>query len=71
MMSYNTASARDVVSLQNWIDGTSCLSREETAYLDHDQELISLASISDNAVEKLENWVEDQLIRFYQGSRAV
>jgi hypothetical protein len=71
MMNFGPAQRRDVESLQNWLDGTGCLAREETAYLTHNRELVSLAPAGDNAILQLEAWVEDKLIRFYRGFRKV
>jgi hypothetical protein len=70
-MSFNCALPRDVLSLQNWTEGTGCISREETEYLEHERELISLAPPGDNAMKQLEDWVEDQFVRHYKGFRAV
>jgi hypothetical protein len=71
MLSFGSAEGRDVRSLQNWLDGTGCLAREETAYLTHSRDLVSLAPAGDNAVLQVETWVEDKLIRFYRGFRKV
>jgi len=71
MLSFGCAQRRDVKSLQNWLDGTGCLAREETAYLTHQKELVSLAPAADNAVTQLEAWVEDKLVRFCSGFRRV
>jgi hypothetical protein len=70
-MSFNCALPRDVLSLQNWVEGTGCLSREETEYLENERELISLAPPGDKAMKQLEDWVEDQFVRHYKGFRAV
>jgi len=64
MLSLNPAQRRDVESLGNWLDGTGCVAGEETAYLGHHQDLVSLAPAGDNAVLQLEAWVEDKFIRF-------
>ncbi|KAH6696606.1 hypothetical protein BKA61DRAFT_623295 [Leptodontidium sp. MPI-SDFR-AT-0119] len=69
MLNFGPARRRDVESLQNWLDGTGCLAREEAAYLTHHRELVSLAPAGDNAIIQLEAWVEDKLIRFYRGFR--
>lgn len=69
-LNFGTAQQRDVESLQNWLSGTGCLAREETAYLG-DRELISLAPAGDNAIIQLETWVENQLIRFSRRFRKV
>jgi uncharacterized protein DUF6594 len=73
MLSFGPAEQRDIESLQNWVNGTGCLAREETAYLAHQKELISLAPVADSAVIQLETWVEDKLIRFHRryGFRSV
>lgn len=71
MLAFGRSEGRDVESLQNWLDGNGCLAREETAYLTHRQELVSLAPAADSAVLQLEAWVEDKLIRFYSGFRSV
>lgn len=64
ILSFGPAHRRDVESLQNWVDGTGYLARDETAYLGHD-EVISLAPVRDNGILKLEIWVEDKLIRWW------
>lgn len=71
VLSYDHANPRDVHSLHNWVNGTGCLSRDETAYLEEGRDMISLAYSNDCAVEQLKHWVEGQLIRYYQGFRAV
>lgn len=71
IFSLDPAKPRDIRSLQNWLNGTGCIAREETAYLTHDQELVSLAVSGDSALQQLEVWVEDKLIRFCRGFRKV
>lgn len=71
MLSFGPARERDIQSLQNWLDGTGCLAREETTYLSHKGELVSLAPAGDSAVVQFETWVEDKFIRFYHGFRNV
>ncbi|CEJ93277.1 hypothetical protein VHEMI08877 [[Torrubiella] hemipterigena] len=62
------AHTRDVNSLQNWLQGTGCISREETAYLSHHEELMSLAAEDDDAMIQLGNWVESGLMRISSDS---
>ncbi len=71
MMSLGLARDRDVESLQNWQAGTGSMAREETAYLSHHEELISVVPAGDNAVLQLETWVEDKLIRYFKRSKDV
>jgi hypothetical protein len=64
MLSYEPAKLREVLSLQNWVNGKACLAREETEYLKHCKELISVASLGDGTVDRLEAWMEDKLVYF-------
>jgi hypothetical protein len=64
MFSLGEARDGDITSLQNWLDGTGCLAREERAYLAaNHSELVSLAPVADNATLQLETWVEMRLAR--------
>lgn len=65
------AGGRDIASLENWVQATGCLARDETAYLMHPSDLISLAPERDRAVLQLETWVEDKLLQYWQGFRSV
>jgi len=71
MLSYDAAKPRDVLSLQNWVNGNACLARKETAYLTYCNELLSIASSDDGAMAQLEACVEDNMIRFYKIFRKV
>lgn len=62
VLNFEAANARDVSSLQNWVDGNACLARQETAYLTHHDDLLSTASPKDQSVTRFEAWVEDALI---------
>ena len=66
-----SAEGRDIASLQNWVEATGCLAREETAFLACHSDLASLAPIRDNAVLQLETWIEDKLVQYWQGFRNV
>ncbi|KAI0868413.1 hypothetical protein GGS24DRAFT_494578 [Hypoxylon argillaceum] len=68
VLSYGSAQLRDVESLQNWLDGTGCLAREETECLSS-RDLMSLAPAADNATMLLNTWIEARLIRLYRGFR--
>ena len=71
MLNFEAAKPRDVLSLQNWVNGNACLARDETTYLTFCKELLSISSPNDDTVSRLECWVEDALIRVYKGFRAV
>ena len=57
---FGPACPRDIESLNNWLESAGSLAREETAYLAHSHELISLAPTGDSAMMQLETWVEDK-----------
>ncbi|KAI0023063.1 hypothetical protein F4780DRAFT_125743 [Xylariomycetidae sp. FL0641] len=69
VLSFPSAEGRDVASVQNWVSGTGCMAREETAYLSQQDELVSLAPVVDSAVLRFETWVEDKLIRHFEAFR--
>lgn len=69
MLTFERAHHRNILSLQNWVAGNACLDREETEYLAHCKDLITLASIGD--MGSIESWVEDKLIRYYRDFRKV
>jgi hypothetical protein len=64
MLSHEPAKPRDVLSLQNWVNDNACLARDETEYLTHCSELISVASPGDGTAERLEAWIESKLVYF-------
>ncbi|KAK4210288.1 hypothetical protein QBC37DRAFT_322470 [Rhypophila decipiens] len=65
MLSLEKAQKRNVNSLQNWLDGTGCVDKDETIYLQHDHELVSLAAGQDGATLHLESWLEDIIIHVF------
>ncbi|KAK1828787.1 hypothetical protein QBC39DRAFT_358313 [Podospora conica] len=62
VLSLGGAHKRDITSLVRWLEGNGCIAREEARYLQNDQDLLSLAHEPDDALTKLESWVEDQLL---------
>ncbi|KAI9684131.1 MAG: hypothetical protein M1829_003401 [Trizodia sp. TS-e1964] len=69
MLSIAPAQQRDVKSLQNWLDGTGNLARDERAYLTYDRDLVTLAPAGDSAIVHFEAWVEDKLIYLWRDFR--
>jgi hypothetical protein len=66
MLSINHAQQRDIESLQNWLEGNVCLSEEESAYLTHGRDLVSLAPVEDSATLQFETWVESGFIQLWR-----
>ncbi|RAH47766.1 uncharacterized protein BO95DRAFT_430108 [Aspergillus brunneoviolaceus CBS 621.78] len=71
VQSLSDSSARDIQSLQNWVQGTGCIAREEREYLDHGQDLASLVTPPDIAVERTLPLLEDFLCFLQRTSRRV
>ncbi|OSS51608.1 hypothetical protein B5807_03238 [Epicoccum nigrum] len=69
MLHLQPANGRDIASLRNWVKGTGCLAREETAYLAYRSDLASLAPVVDNTILQFETWVEEKLAKYWQGFR--
>ncbi|KAE8447334.1 hypothetical protein EG329_010892 [Mollisiaceae sp. DMI_Dod_QoI] len=64
VLGFEAASDRDVVNLQNWIDGNGCIARDESAYLARPEDLLSVVSPDDYAVAWLGALVEDSRVYF-------
>ncbi|KAI1211532.1 uncharacterized protein F4807DRAFT_392874 [Annulohypoxylon truncatum] len=50
---------REIQNLKNWVDGTACLSRHETEYLEIGHDLANLSGTEDSAITSMESVVED------------
>jgi hypothetical protein len=70
-LTLSDAESRDVRSLRNWVDGNGCLAGNETSYLEHDCDLVSLVPTIDNAVKGFESWIEEKLVQFLPKFREV
>ncbi|KAL7934282.1 hypothetical protein V8C35DRAFT_39002 [Trichoderma chlorosporum] len=65
-LSFTTAPERPVSTLWNWVDGTGCVARAETAYLENREDLLSLATPEDNIVTWLETLAEYASLYFHK-----
>lgn len=63
ILGFEAAKPRDVLNLQNWVNGNGCIAREETAYLERYKELLSVSSLDDHAITWLEILVGGILVR--------
>ncbi len=63
ILGFEAARPRDVLSLQNWVNGNGCIAREETAYPERGEELLSVSSSDDRAITWLEILVGGILVR--------
>lgn len=66
ILGYEPPKPRDVLNLQNWINGNGCIAREETAYLDRSKDLLSISFREESAVTWLEALVEHGLFQLRQ-----
>ncbi|KAI1176732.1 hypothetical protein F4777DRAFT_239452 [Nemania sp. FL0916] len=53
---------RDVQNLKNWVDGTACLDRHESSYLDHKDDLVNTAEYLEKSTAYTESLVEECVI---------
>lgn len=61
------APQRDVRSLVNWTQGTRSIEKQETSYLGYDRDLITLSPSQDDALSRLEVWIEDKVVSVMPG----
>ena len=71
MLGFENAKYRHISSLQSWLEGNGCIARAETAYLQQGEDLVTLTSTSDNALDQLEAWIEHAMIWISKNSRIV
>jgi hypothetical protein len=69
--SLQQAAPRNVNSLKNWTAGTGDIGRQETAYLNKREDLVTLVSCEDGAMERVEWILEDILAWFHDRVRMV
>jgi hypothetical protein len=58
------APKRDIGSIQNWIEGTGCIARDESAFLEKENDIVNLASPRDYAIANLEPVIETIVMYF-------
>ena len=63
-MSFEKPTARDVASLKSWVYGNASISKTETRFLSHNQDLMSCSGIQDAGVTLVEPLLEDFVIAF-------
>ncbi|MCJ1460831.1 hypothetical protein MMC28_011213 [Mycoblastus sanguinarius] len=66
MLNYRPAPKRAVANLNNWVQGTVPLAREETAYLQRETDLLCVNVPTDNALVQLEEMIESVFVRFHK-----
>ena len=71
MLDYRPAPDRAVLNLVEWTRNNACVARDETAYLDRVGDLITVATPSDDALERVEEALEDAFVRFLKSHRKV
>lgn len=71
MLEYRPAPERTVQNLREWTRNNACMAREETAYLDQAGDLVSIVSPKDDALDMVEEVLEDAFVRFCGPRRKV
>ncbi|KAF2232013.1 hypothetical protein EV356DRAFT_569100 [Viridothelium virens] len=70
-LSLQSANARDIGSLRNWLFGTTCIARQESAYLTVSEDLLNLTGSADSAITLTECtvgrclvWVHEHVTKY-------
>lgn len=67
-MAFESPHVQDVQSVRNWQQGTACMSREEMEYLNHDDDLLTLAQPSDGLTLWLQRFVSVNILHLLRVS---
>ena len=70
-LNLESAKPENLQSLDNWVNGTGCLARTETAYIKHHSDLFNFASSGDQSITHLDAYLGDPLVRLYRWHRKV
>ncbi|RSL41577.1 hypothetical protein CEP54_015775 [Fusarium duplospermum] len=54
ILSFDRPLATHVLSLENWLQGNACIAREESRFLDHTEDLLTVAPLEDGVMYWLE-----------------
>ena len=62
VVSLHRSDSRDVTSLKNWVEGTSSITRAESAYL-YENDHFNLCGPTDSAIARTESFVENCMVK--------
>lgn len=65
ILAFDDPRKRDTTNLRNWVENTSCLARDETAYLLQPKDLMTILSPQDHALSRLSPLLEGLLRTFH------
>lgn len=71
MLDCRPAPERSVLNLLEWTGNNACIARDETAYLEQQTDLMSVVHPTDDALDRVEEFLEDAWIRFRRSARQV
>lgn len=57
-LQFRNADPRDISSISNWIEGTGCIARAESGFLEKEDDMANLSGSLDDAVSFIEIFVE-------------
>ena len=66
ILAFNDPRKRDITNLRNWVENTSSLARDETAYLFHPEDLMTILSPQDYTLSRLSPLLESVLSAFHR-----
>ncbi|KAI2464030.1 hypothetical protein F4781DRAFT_440014 [Annulohypoxylon bovei var. microspora] len=67
MLSFESPLSQHVSSIENWLDGNGCIAREETQFLSHEDDLLTVGPLDDGVLHWLETVVTTCLALFSKG----
>ena len=69
MLEHCSAPRRALLNVVEWTNNNACIARDETAYLDQEGDLMSVVNSADDALDRVEEVLEDAFIRFRRSRR--
>lgn len=71
ILTFDNPRKRDVKNLQNWVENTSSIAQDETAYLNQPRDLLTTLSPQDDALSRLAPLLEGFMRTLYRVFRKV
>ncbi|KAI5918584.1 hypothetical protein F4810DRAFT_565382 [Camillea tinctor] len=67
VFSFESPRPLHVSSIENWLEGNACIARDETKFLGHEGDLLTIAPVEDSVLHSLELFVSSSLAYFKKG----
>lgn len=66
ILAFDNPRKRDITNLRNWVENTSSLAQDETAYLLHPKDLMTILSPQDHTLSRLSPLLEGFIRTFHR-----